>query len=286
MIKIFLLIIPVFTLVNHVSGQELEEIKGKIVDGNNRPLPYATIRLKNISIGVVSNQSGDFRLPLKPQFSQDTLIISYIGYAIKKLPIAQLTPELSNIIVLQESPTTLAQLEIHSKRRRRLSAKKIVAAAISNINLNYPIGPFTYVAYYRDYQITNNTYTNLNEAMVRVLDSGFETNDQIDTKLELLQYRINKTFPVDSLSGMPYDNKEKKFVPRAVLGSFGGNELAILRVHDALRNYNYYSYSFVEIFNKDFINNHAFKLSKVVRYNRIVPNKDQLIRAGGWRLTF
>ena len=46
--------------------------------------------------------------------------------------------------------------------------------------------PFNYVAYYRDYQIKNNTYTNLNEAIVRVLDSGFETDDQIDTKLTAL----------------------------------------------------------------------------------------------------
>src|SRR5688500_2835889 len=107
MIKIFLLIISILTLINRVSGQELEEIKGKIVDGSNKPLPYATIRLKNVSIGVVSNQSGDFRLPLKPQFSRDTLIISYIGYATKKIPIVQLKSELSNIIVLRESPTKM-----------------------------------------------------------------------------------------------------------------------------------------------------------------------------------
>jgi hypothetical protein len=269
MIKIFLLIISILTLVNRVSGQELEEIKGKIVDGSNNPLPYATIRLKNTSIGLVSNQSGDFRLPLKPQFSRDTLIISYIGYSTKKIPIIQLKTELSNIIVLRESSTNLAQLEIRSKRRTRLTARKIVTAAISNMNINYPIHPFTYVAYYRDYQIKNNTYTNLNEAIVRALDSGFETNDQIDTKLELMQYRVNKTFPMDSLSSIPYDNKERKFIPKAILGSFGGNELAILRVHDALRNYNRYSYSFVEIFNKDFLKNHTFQLSKVVSHDTV-----------------
>jgi hypothetical protein len=269
MIKILLLVISILTVANSVSCQELGEIKGKIVDGNNRPLPYATIRLKNISIGVISNQSGDFRLPLKSQFSQDTLIVSYIGYSTKKLPIVQLKPELSNIIILRESSTSLAELEIHSKRRKRLSAKKIVAAAISNISINYPMNPFTYVAYYRDYQIKNNTYTNMNEAIVRVLDNGFETNDQVDTQLELMQYRVNQTFPMDSLSSMPYDNREKKFIPQAILGSFGGNELAILRVHDALRNYNHYSYSFVDNFSEDFISNHIFRLSKVVSLDAI-----------------
>ncbi len=268
-IKIYLTII--FTLVQStfVICQELEGINGRIVDNNKKPLPYATIRLKNLSLGVVSNQNGDFRLPFKQQLFQDTLIVSYIGYATKKLPVSELKLEGINVIGLKESATQMAELEIHSKRKGRLTAKRIVAAAISNITINYPTHPFTYVAYYRDYQIKEKSYTNLNEAIVRVMDCGFNSNDQIETKVELMQYRVNKEFPIDTLSSKPYDNREKKFIPQAVVGSFGGNELSILKVHDALRNYKNYSYSFVDVFSEKFIDNHGFRLLGLVNYNNI-----------------
>src|SRR5688572_2980738 len=212
--KHFLLVISILVFANRLHGQELV-ITGKIVDSNDRPLPYATIRLKNISIGVVSNQNGDFRMPLRPHFLQDTLVVSYIGYAMQKSPVANLKREGSNIIVLKESTTTMSELEIHANPKGRMTAKKIVAAAIYTIDVNYPMDPFAYVAYYRDYQIKENSYTNLSEAIVRVLDNGFDTNDQTDTKIELMQFRLNKTFPIDTLSSVPYDNVEKKFIPQA-----------------------------------------------------------------------
>jgi len=267
--KILFLVISILGFTNLSFCQVVEEINGKIVDGNNKPLPYATIRLKNISIGVVSNQNGDFRLPLRPHFLQDTLVVSYIGYAMQKLPVANLKKQGSNMIVLKESATTMRELEIHATPKGRMTARKIVASAVNSIEVNYPMNPFTYVSYYRDYQIKENSYTNLSEAIVRVLDQGFDTNDEVDTKIELMQFRLNKTFPIDSLTSVPYDNVEKKFIPQARLGTFGGNELAILRVHDALRNFKNYSYSFVGILSEDFIVNHTFRLSKTVIHNNV-----------------
>ena len=265
--KIFLLAISILSFSNPLLCQELAEVNGKVIDSNNKPLPYATIRLKNISIGVVSNQNGDFRMPLRPHFLKDTLVVSYIGFTMQKIPVAKLKREGNNIIVLKESTTTMSELEIHANPKGRMTAKKIVAAAINSIDVNYPMDPFTYVAYYRDYQIKENNYTNLSEAIVRVLDNGFDTNDQTDTKIELMQFILNKTFPIDTLSSVPYDNVEKKFIPQAKLGTFGGNELAILRVHDALRNFKNYSYSFVETLSENFILNHTFRLSKTVSHN-------------------
>ena len=267
--KICLAIILLLFLSAATHGQE-SEVNGRIVDNNKRPLPYTTIRLKNAAIGVVSNQNGDFRLQLRQQFLLDTLIISYIGYNLEVIAVSQLKLQELNIIILKEAATQLGTIEIQARRSGRLTAAKIVAAAIKNIEYNYPIDHFRYVAYYRDYQIKEKNYTNLNEAIVRVIDDGFESNDQIDTQLELMQYRINKTFPTDTVSSKPYDNKEKKFIPQARVGTFGGNELAILRVHDALRNYENYAYSFVGTFSRDFIKNHTLQISKVITHNNAI----------------
>lgn len=110
----------------------------------------------------------------------------------------------------------------------------------------------------------------MNEAIVEVFDKGFKANDQLDTKIYLTNYKKNTTFPRDSMTEIAYDNKNRtKFIPSAILFPFGGNELTILRIHDAIRNYDTLSYSFVNVFARDFINNHFFKLKDTVFLNDI-----------------
>jgi hypothetical protein len=55
-----------------------------------------------------------------------------------------------------------------------------------------------------------------------------------------------------------------KFIPTATVSSFGGNELSLLRIHDAIRNNKVQSYSFANIFSIDFTTNHSFKLLNTV----------------------
>ena len=57
-------------------------------------------------------------------------------------------------------------------RRKKLNSEAIVARAIKNIKKNYPVNPFSYVSYYRDYQKDSINYLNLNEAIIQTLDKG------------------------------------------------------------------------------------------------------------------
>lgn len=141
-----------------------------------------------------------------------------------------------------------------------MSAKKIVAAAITQLSYNHPTDPFTYLAYYRDYQIKDGGYINLNEAIVKVKDQGINTDDQQTTKLQLIEYRPNTAFPIDTFARQPYDNRERKFIPHATLSNFAGNELATLMVHDPIRNHRVFSFSFINQFDRNFLSNHAFSM--------------------------
>ena len=51
-----------------------------------------------------------------------------------------------------------------------------MAKAIENIKNNNPIDPFSYIAYYRDYQFVDKKYINLNEGIAEVFDQGFLTH--------------------------------------------------------------------------------------------------------------
>jgi TonB-linked SusC/RagA family outer membrane protein len=56
------------------------EIKGKVVDRNNIPIPGVSVRIKGSATGTVTNIEGDFTIRGAKQ--ADVLIFSYLGYQI------------------------------------------------------------------------------------------------------------------------------------------------------------------------------------------------------------
>ena len=175
------------------------------------------------------------------------------------------------------------KLSSRARKKPRLSARKIVRKAIENIPKNYPSRLTSTIGYYRDYQLRDKNYINLNEAIVEVFDHGFLTVDSIATEVQIYDYKKNNDFERDTLADDPYDYKRfQKVVDNAFLRSYGGNEFTILRVHDAIRNYNRHSYSFVNRFDVDLLKNHQFfrdnstyingEAVYTVKFRKVYPN--------------
>lgn len=247
-------------MITAVSAQSF--ITGTIQDARaETPVPFATIGIKNKQVGVVSNLEGDFQIPLTYRSSGDTLMISCIGYKLLELPLELLSVGQNNIIKLERTDYALPEIVVESKERKPPSAVQLVRRAIRNIPKNYPQGSFSYTAYYRDYQRQEGQYVNLIEAIVEIVDQGFHTVDEAATQFKLYDYQSNPNFPTDPSTAIAYDNDQQKYIPHAQLNPFGGNELSILKMHDAIRNHQVYSFSFVNIFSEDFINNHKFELT-------------------------
>jgi hypothetical protein len=80
----------------------------------------------------------------------------------------------------------------------------------------------------------------------------------------LYDYKINKNFVQDSTLTVPYDNKSKKYSESVFITPLGGNELNILNLTNAIRNYDRMSFSFVNILEKNFLKNHTFKVRNIV----------------------
>lgn len=66
--------------------QNMKEIKGKVIDSKKEPLIGATIMIKGTTIGVVTNENGEFSLKV-PENTQ-SLTISFIGYKPMEVNIA------------------------------------------------------------------------------------------------------------------------------------------------------------------------------------------------------
>jgi len=81
--KIILFGFVVFVMLQAtvVFSQQESFVAGKLLDLKTKePIPFATIRIKNKSKGVISNFDGGFKIPIEFQKIGDTLEISSLGY--------------------------------------------------------------------------------------------------------------------------------------------------------------------------------------------------------------
>ncbi|UBM59545.1 carboxypeptidase-like regulatory domain-containing protein [Marinilongibacter aquaticus] len=272
----FFIICSLFCVVfsNELYAQNAVYVRGKIVsEDKGEAIPFTSIALKKNNIGVYANEEGDFLFSDHKAFYSDSLVITSIGYRRKALLFSSLKKNAMNIITLSPATIDFDEIIVSEKRRRKPSASTIISRAISKIRENYPQKPFSYISYYRDYQKHKDEYLNFNEAIVQSLDNGFN-RVYWNNKYRLLDYKKNEDFPRINLSThytqtTDYD-KPTKVIPRAIIEDQNGNELFMLVVHDAIRNYNTRTYSFVYRFNKDFIPNHLFEKPKIT-YNSDIP---------------
>ncbi|CAN0559540.1 unnamed protein product, partial [Ectocarpus sp. 12 AP-2014] len=262
-----------FLVSNSVLSQEVEYIIGKLIDAKTQePIAFASIRIKDRALGIISNTDGSFKIPIKYKEYGDIIEISSMGYQTKEILIQDFLVNELNDVELQPALLKLEEAIVtaKSKRAKRLTARQIVRRAIKSIPENYPVEPFSTVGYYRDYQLDSLQYVNLNEAILAVFDEGFDTTDSVSTKVKLFEYRENNDFKRDTLALGAYDYKSKegrKVIDKAFLAPYGGNEFTILRIHDAIRNYDIDSYSFVHRLESDMLSEHKFKKEPDTYFN-------------------
>lgn len=261
-------------LIWHVNpkplfSQSIEYINGKVINSiSHEPVPFATVILKNNQLGVFTNLEGDFKIIHNPKFQSDSLIITCIGFKRHSLAFNELNEVGVNIILLTPDIYAIGEVRVKATKRKVssntiINSTTIIRRAIRNIKINYPNNPFNYISYYRDYQKREKEYINLNEAIIQTLDNGFSSKS-VSNKYQLLDYRKNMDFRRMNISPYydtivsPGYNSYNKVIPDAKLPDQGGNELFVLMVHDAIRNFNTRSFSFIETFSDNFLYNHDF----------------------------
>ncbi|MDE5877954.1 MAG: carboxypeptidase-like regulatory domain-containing protein, partial [Muribaculaceae bacterium] len=102
-----------------------ENITGLVTDENKQPLPYSTVRIMNRKIGCLSDSTGRFSLHVKGlNDKNDTLLISYLGYETKKIPLRQLREEAPLSFELSPAPTMLKEVSVYPGKKNKTKTKK------------------------------------------------------------------------------------------------------------------------------------------------------------------
>jgi hypothetical protein len=250
---------------NHavIYCQQPDYIKGKVIDSKTSgPVSYAAVHLKYAQVGIYTNAEGDFRILNNSGFQSDSLIVTCIGF--HRLSVAFSVLKISEMNNLKLVPNIYGLNEVSIiARKKRLSPEIIIARALRDIKKNNPAVPFSYVSYYRDYQKDSSNYLNLNEAIIQTLDNGFAYASG-SNRYRLLDFKKNMDFqrmnmtPYYDLPETDHSDVSFKRIPYAIVGDQYGNELFILLVHDAIRNFDKRSFSFVDTLTQNFIRNHRF----------------------------
>ncbi len=121
----FLILILSCTVIN-------AQIKGKVTDKNNNPLPYVSIFIQNTLVGTTTNDNGFYELPVAKK-GEYTVNFQFLGYKTikKKISVSQLPFTLN--VKMSEKQELLNEVSIQTKEN---PANAIIRKAIANKNKN------------------------------------------------------------------------------------------------------------------------------------------------------
>ena len=123
----------------------LKNISGVILDDEStEPLPYATIALRHEGRGTVSNGNGEFGFKISPENYSDTIVVSYLGYYAREIPVRQSLGNNFRIAMRREFisiPEIIIKNQIPSE---------IIYKTLYGIPHNYGNTPAGMTAFYRE----------------------------------------------------------------------------------------------------------------------------------------
>ncbi len=181
---------------NQYSGEVTEE-------SSNKPLVFATLTVEGTNISTITNTEGNFLLKVPKEYTDKNVVISFLGYKTKKVPIANLKPE-KNEISLEVSVTQLSEININAPK----DALALVKETLRNRVDNYFDDPTLMTAFYRETIKRRRRNVSLAEAVVNVYKTPYSSAR--DDVVELYKARKSTDYSkLDTvalkLQGGPYN---------------------------------------------------------------------------------
>lgn len=140
-------------LISSITQAQNDVIKGKIVDENNETLLGANVYWLNTNIGVVTNENGEFTIKKSPETK--SLVVSYIGYNIKKIEVLDdvfLTIQLKAVteleqVVLSKTKKSTEHSLYKATNVQTMGQQELLKAACCNISESFSTNPSIDVNY-------------------------------------------------------------------------------------------------------------------------------------------
>lgn len=248
-----------------VAGQSIT-ITGKIIDEHTKePVSYASVYFTRLKAGKTSDSSGNFTFYFN-NFTKDTLVVSYIGFDLYKIPVTQLQDNKPLNIQLKRGGLNNVVV-VRSKVNKGLFLWRKIMSKKKQYN-RYDLENFAYEAYNKlEVDIKNfNAEKAKKNFILRSFGFVFDIMDSVSESAPFLPFYLT-----ESLSDYAHQNKPEKFYENQKASNTKGLEnesvSKLLGVMD--QNVSIYS-NYVNVMDKDFIS--PFHDNGDAYYNFTVPD--------------
>ncbi len=173
------------TQINSKDVQNIYTIRGFIGDKKSRPLSYVNIYFKDISLGTVTNDEGLFELNVPDYLTDDTLIISMLGYKKEIIPLHDNIHQEVNLNLEKE------YIEIQEVVIRPEEPLEIIQQVRKNIPENYDISVSNMTGFFRESTRQDTEYIALTEALISVYKTPYNSYKTDVIRLEKARKGVN-----------------------------------------------------------------------------------------------
>jgi len=154
--------------IDSASPEQVNYITGIILDEEtSEPLPFATVGLKHIGRGTISNNNGEFGLKITPGLLNDTLSVSYLGFYGREVPVKQ---TLGNNFTISMKREFISIPEIIIRNH---IPQDIISKARRAIPHNFGNTPAYLTGFYREGILKRNELQNYSEAIIKIYKSSY-----------------------------------------------------------------------------------------------------------------
>jgi len=146
-----------------------EQYKGEVVDADsNKPLVFATLTISDSNISTITNTEGQFALKVPQNMSQGKVVVAFLGYKTRVIPLAQLS-DVNNKIEMKISITELSEVNLSVPK----DAKLLVQQTLQRKGENYFDDPTLMTGFYRETIKKRRKNVSLSEAVVNIHKSSY-----------------------------------------------------------------------------------------------------------------
>ena len=160
-----------FAFQGNQQTMDFNQYSGEVKDqSSNKSLVFATLAIEGTNISTITNTEGNFLLKVPKEFIHKNVVISFLGYKTKKVPIADLAPE-KNEISLEISVTQLSEININAPK----DALALVKETLKNRDNRYFDDPTLMTAFYRETIKRRRRNVSLAEAVVNIYKTPYSS---------------------------------------------------------------------------------------------------------------
>jgi hypothetical protein len=171
------------------------KIQGTVSSKSRKtPLPYANVGIRGKHVGTITNLDGKFSLSISSANIQDTLVVSFLGYKNKEVPVADIT---NNEIDIHLKEDFISLQEVIIRNNDPLA---LMRGAIRNIHLNYSQNSSNLTSFYRESVSKNNKYMIYVESILDIYKAPYTLSTTLDRVKLFKSRKIYDTSRLDTIS--------------------------------------------------------------------------------------